>query len=324
MIPEGIMGRIVYSSGVDDPDLVRLDVLSVYLLQQLRESEILKHMCFKGGISLRKIFARVPARFSRDMDFVDASYEQISDKGITPEDYYYKLLETFDEQTIYDIHWRVKPITDEELRRDTLRVDLHFFVYGDRPEQNWQTRTDNVLSIECSFRRPILLPIQMRTLRQESWFNRLEFVPAEVPVLQEEEAIAEKIRAAFQRNNARDIFDLYQYGQTPFDEQLVRSLSVLKCWQDRGLYDGPTNFDPAEFLGKLKTGNYNWERLRAQLSKHAWVDPPELLKYLVRRFAFLEPLTDSELELSADRAQRKTSLHDELWHESKTRFGSKT
>lgn len=320
MIPESIMGRIVNSSGVEDPQLVRLDVLSVYLLQQLNESGILTHMCFKGGISLRKIFARLPARFSRDMDFVDASYEQLSDKGIMPDEYYYKLLSTFDAQTIHDVHWRVKSLSDEELRGDSLRVDLHFFVYDDRPESNWENRTDNVLSIECSFRRPILLPTQMRSLRKESWFSQLEFTPAPVPVLQEEEAIAEKVRAAFQRNNARDVFDLYQYGQMPFDEELVRSLSVLKCWQDRGLYDGPRNFDPRELLDKLKAGNYKWQRLQAQVSKHAWVDPPELLKFLTRRFGFLDRLTDAELQLSEDRAQKKLSLHDEVWNVRRLRL----
>src|SRR6202042_2520633 len=108
----------------------------------------------------------------------------------------------------------------------------------------WENRPDNVLSLECSFRRPILLPTQRRSLREETWFKSLEFVPSPVPVLQAEEAISEKVRGAFQRNNARDIFDLHQYAQVPFDEELVRMMSVMKCWQDRGLYDGPKNFDP--------------------------------------------------------------------------------
>jgi predicted nucleotidyltransferase component of viral defense system len=319
MIPESIMGRVAYSAGIQDQWLVTLDVLSVYLLEHLNETGMLNHMCFKGGISLRKVFARIPSRFSRDVDFVDASYQQLSDAGLSIEDYYYKLLDAFDGQTIHDIHWKVKPLIDEELAGDSLRVDLHFFIYDDRPAAGWENRADNVLSFECSFRRPILLPTQRRELREESWFNNLEFVPSPVPVLQAEEAISEKVRAAFQRNNPRDIFDLYQYGQVPFDEQLVRMMSVMKCWQDRGLYDGPKNFDPIELLDKLKVDNYAWERLKSQVSQHAWIDPAVLVKSLRQRFSFIAALTQIEQVLCDDRARRKSAVHDELWTSCKSR-----
>jgi hypothetical protein len=186
MIPESIMGRVAHSAGIQDRWLVTLDVLSVYLLQHLNETGMLSHMCFKGGISLRKVFARLPSRFSRDVDFVDASYQQLSDKGLSAEEYYYKLLDAFDGQTIHDIHWKVKTLSEEELTGDSLRVDLHFFMYDDSPADGWENRTDNVLAFECSFRRPILLPTQRRDLREESWFKNLEFIPSAVPVLQEE------------------------------------------------------------------------------------------------------------------------------------------
>jgi predicted nucleotidyltransferase component of viral defense system len=146
----------------------------------------------------------------------------------------------------------------------------------------------------------------------------LEFTPSAVPVLQTEEAISEKIRAAFQRNNVRDIFDLYQYGQLVFDEELVRTMSVMKCWQDRGLYDGPTNFDPVEFVEKLKVENYAWDRLKLQVSQHSWTDPAKLIKALRQRLSFLEHLSPLEQELCIDRSQRKSKLHNELWHNCKT------
>lgn len=63
MIPESIMGRVAHSAGIQDRWLVTLDVLSVYLLQRLNETGMLSHMCFKGGISLRKVFARIPSNF---------------------------------------------------------------------------------------------------------------------------------------------------------------------------------------------------------------------------------------------------------------------
>lgn len=96
MIKNTILSRIVHSSGIEDASLVRLDVVAVYLLQGLHDSGMFSHMCFKGGNSLRMIFARRPSRFSRDMDFVDASYQQVSDAGFSAGEYYYKLLEAFD------------------------------------------------------------------------------------------------------------------------------------------------------------------------------------------------------------------------------------
>lgn len=315
MISESILGRIIKSSGVEDERIVRIDVISVYLLQALSESGMFNHMCFKGGNSLRKIFARRPSRFSMDLDFVDASYEQISDTGLNADDYYLKLLEHIDQRTIYDIHWRVVPLSELELAVDTVRFDIHYFVHDDKPDEGWQNRTDNVLAFECSFRRPVLFSKEIRELRVESWFKHLEFAPAPIPVLRLEEAIAEKIRAAFQRDNARDLYDLYQYGQLIFDPQLVRPAAVLKCWQDRGLYNGTTNFDPAEFMAKLVPANYAWETLKDQVAPHAWVEPAELLSKVRDRYAFLLEITDKENELCRDRWQKRQDIHDALWFE---------
>lgn len=315
MITESLLGRIIQSSGIEDERIVRLDVMSVYLLQALSEAGMFTHMCFKGGNSLRKIFARRPSRFSLDLDFVDASYEQLTDTGLTASDYYMKLLEHIDERTIYDIHWRVVSLSDPELAVDTVRFDIHYFVYDDKPENGWQSRADNVLAFECSLRRPVLLPKEIRVLRTESWFKHLEFTPAEIPVLRLEEAAAEKVRAAFQRNNARDIYDLYQYGQLVFNPELVRMAAVLKCWQDRGLYNGATNFDPAEFLAKLIPSNYAWDALKDQVAPHAWMEPAQLLANVRQRYEFLSGITEQEQVLCHDRWQKNQKLHDVLWAE---------
>jgi len=317
VIPDTVLARIVQSAGVGDALLVRLDVLSVYLLEELRQSGILQHMCFKGGNSLRKIFARRPSRFSRDLDFVDASYHQASDPGITIEEYYLQLLERLDSKTYHDIHWRLLPINEEDLGGDTLHVDAHFFIYGRKPEEGWEKAKDNVLAFQCSFRRPILLPPKLMPLREESWFKQLEFKPGEIPVLQLEETIAEKIRAAFQRTNPRDVFDLYDYGQLVFDTNLLRPLAILKCWQNRGLYTGPHNFNSEEFFAKLTAEAYNWDVLKAQVAKHAWVEPKQLVESVRQRYAFLSNLSEIELALCADRGQKRQDLHDDLWQSCK-------
>jgi len=313
MIPEVMLARMSRSTGVEDPSVIRLDVLSVYLLQAIQEAGLFAHMAFKGGNSLRKIFARRGSRFSRDLDFVDASYQQLSDEGFKADHYYFELLEHLDNRTIHDIHWRIPSLPDEALQGDTLRVDMHFFIHGDQPEDGWENRSDNVLALEFSFRRPILLGTELRELREESWFKQLEFVPSPIPVLRLEEAISEKIRASFQRDNPRDIYDLYQYSSLVFDDDLVRPMAVLKCWQDRGAYDGPTNFDPEAFLAKLDRNHYAWERLDNQLAPRDRIEPKKLLTAVKNRFGFLAGVTEQERELCQDRRQQRLSTHDAIW-----------
>jgi hypothetical protein len=256
-----------------------------------------------------------------DLDFVDTFYQQLSDTGLKADDYHLKLLEHIDQRTIYDIHWRVIPLSELGLAVDTVRFDIHDFVYDDKPDDGWQNRADNVLAFECSLRRPVLFPKEVRELPVESWFKHLEFSPTPILVLRLEEAAGEKIRAAFQRNNARDIYDLYQYGQLIFDPQLVRTSAVLKCWQDRGLYNGVTNFDPDEFMAKLVPVNYAWDALKDQVALHAWVEPAELLSQVRQRYAFLLEMTGTEKELCRDRWQKRQDIHDALWAEMRAFSG---
>jgi predicted nucleotidyltransferase component of viral defense system len=318
VIPETVLAQIANSSNIGDESLVTLDVVSVYLLEELRASGLLNYICFKGGNSLRKIFAIRPARFSRDLDFVDMSYIQSAQASVSPEDIYARVLEHLDKRTYHDIQWLINSVSNEDLfDANTLHMDVYFFIYDHKPTEDWHKNKHNILGLECSFRRPILLPPQLMPLRVESWFKHLEFSPGAVPVLQLEEAMAEKIRAAFQRTNPRDIYDLHEYAKLVFNTDLVKSLAVLKCWEDRGLYTGKTNFDPAEFFDKFHTDNYAWSRLKDQIPAHALVEPKNLIASIRKRFGFLSELSDIEIELCNDKAQKKANIHDSFWQKCK-------
>src|SRR6267143_2324924 len=67
-------------------------------------------------------------------------------------------------------------------------------------------------------------------------FELLPFAPAEIDCLALPEIVAEKIRACYQRNKARDIYDLGIYATRPLDQPLVRRLVVLKLWQARDTF----------------------------------------------------------------------------------------
>ena len=141
MIPETVLAQIANSSNIGDDSLVALDVLSVYLLEELRAAGLFEYICFKGGNSLRKIFARRPARFSRDLDFVDMSYLQPAQAGVSPEDIYARVLEHLDKRTYNDIHWLIGSVSNEELHENpTLHVDAYFFIHGQKPDKDWQKK----------------------------------------------------------------------------------------------------------------------------------------------------------------------------------------
>ena len=81
------------------------------------------------------------------------------------------------------------------------------------------------------------------------------------------EILAEKIRASYQRNKARDIYDLGMFARPPLDQALVRRLVVLKLWQARD------TFDAARLMQKFEEGKeFDWDDLRQLLNRTVVLD----------------------------------------------------
>jgi len=70
---------------------------------------------------------------------------------------------------------------------------------------------------------PTLIP-ERRPQCEQSYFRLLPFTPVEITCLALPEILAEKIRACYQRNKARDIYDLGMFATRPLDEPLIRRL----------------------------------------------------------------------------------------------------
>ena len=81
---------------------------------------------------------------------------------------------------------------------------------------------------------------------EQSYFKLLPFAPAEINCLALPEILAEKIRACYQRNKARDIYDLGMFATRPLDQALIRRLVVLKLWQAQDA------FEPARLMQKIQ------------------------------------------------------------------------
>jgi predicted nucleotidyltransferase component of viral defense system len=130
----------------------------------------------------------------------------------------------------------------------------------------------------------------------------------EIPSLQLEEAIAEKLRAIQQRATERDLYDASRYGQKGFDQALVRLLAVAKLWNDRQALDSEA------ILRTLTEGRKEWPDLDRLIGRARRQDWNRLSAESARRFAFLQELTSFERELIADarRHQLRPKLLDKL------------
>jgi predicted nucleotidyltransferase component of viral defense system len=95
----------------------------------------------------------------------------------------------------------------------------------------------------------------------------LPFTPAEITCLALPEILSEKIRACYQRNKARDIYDLGMYATRSLDYPLIRRLVVQKLWQA-----GDT-FDPARLMRKFGQGReFDWDDLQDLVRRDARID----------------------------------------------------
>lgn len=121
------------------------------------------------------------------------------------------------------------------------------------------------------------------------------------------EILAEKIRACYQRNKARDIHDLGMFATRPLDQVLTRRLVVLKLWQ------ASDTFDPARLLQKFEDGkDFDWDDLRQLLNRAVVIDQEKITADCVRGFRFLIDPTEDERNLARDKYQREQALAERL------------
>jgi hypothetical protein len=171
----------------------------------------------------------------------------------------------------------------------------------------WNAGGQSEVKLQISRRETPTLPTQQRQHCAQSYFQSLPFAPADIMCLAFPEIIAEKIRACYQRNKARDIYDLGMFATRPLSQALVRRLVVFKLWQARD------SFDPARLMAKFADGAaFDWDDLAQLVRRTQPVDPQRIIADCVRGFAFLADLTPDERILASDPYQRQRELWERL------------
>ena len=286
-------------AGRVDRIVAERNVVLTYVLKALRDSRLFHRLVFKGGTCLRKIYLGKTGRFSMDLDFTAV--------GISPGKFSCLLRELLHGKTHYGITFTME---DEYVREEILPSYGALIAY----EHSWNRAN---FWFQASFRERPFLPPRSLPLQDELYFRYMEFGPFEVPCLRIEELLAEKIRAAFQRTSARDIYDMYLMSRVPHDRELVRMLVVLKLWNVRA------PFDPKALLEKITVNRYNWDDLRALVSGGKMPAPSKLVSEIAEEYGHLLRLNDRLRAVAADsKSHRQRELVAELIKELNRHIGA--
>jgi predicted nucleotidyltransferase component of viral defense system len=172
---------------------------------------------------------------------------------------------------------------------------------------HWNASGVSEVRLQVSRRETPTLPTERRPQIEQSYFKLLPFAPADIVCLAQPEIVAEKVRACYQRNKARDIYDLGVLAARPLDQPIIRRLVVLKLWQARD------TFDPTRLMRKFQDGrDFDWDDLRHLVNRAVAIDRDRITAGCVSGFGFLAELTAEERVLADDRHQRERSLAAKL------------
>ena len=293
MLTQPQLQRYSNESGLRDIMIAEKEVVLTFLLQLLSERGILDRLAFKGGTCLRKMFLGTQGRFSTDLDFTGIEEHDHEELILT-------MMEAF-EQPLHGLQFAI-PDEGYYETQDGLS-------WGVNPTyaHQWNASGVSEVRLQISRRETPTLPTERRPQIEQSYFKLLPFAPAEITCLALEEILAEKIRACYQRNKARDIFDLGVFATRPLNQPLIRRLVVLKLWQARD------SFDPARLIQKFEDGrDFDWDDLAQLVRRTVVIDREKITADCIRGLGFLAELTEQEKIVANDRYQHEQAAAERL------------
>lgn len=186
-------------------------------------------LIFKGGTCLYKVYKL--DRFSEDLDFT-------ATRKFKKEGFFERIRYAF---TLLNINSRLR-VEDFDTG-----VNAYLDLFG--PLYDGTKETAKTLLFNISLRERVLLP----AVRYPYLSQYNEVRPFELFVMDEKEIMAEKIRAIYTRNKARDVYDLWYL--------LVRKSRVLDIsLVNKKLGYAKLKFDKKLFMKKVEKKRDSWDR----------------------------------------------------------------
>jgi predicted nucleotidyltransferase component of viral defense system len=203
-------------AGVDGRDAAIIDIAQDLLLRELHGRGTLDALVFKGGTSLRKLYAGNQGRFSLDLDF------SVADPADDPDTVILDLVSEIDGLTAGPFTYGVT----ERRGKWWLTIGTEF------------ATTDSTLSSKLDVSPPPWLE-HVRRAWVPMPVHATYGSPGlpELQVIRLEENIAEKISRLNRTTTGRDMYDLawlatHQRDIGVLDTTLIRRLAILKIWVD--------------------------------------------------------------------------------------------
>jgi predicted nucleotidyltransferase component of viral defense system len=249
-----------------------IDVAQDHALHLLHEAGLFElGLVFKGGTALRKFRLGSAGRFSTDLDLA------VEERGLAE-----LVFERLDNASIDGFTFTVEQLVPAR------RARLHIKSALGSPAIPARVDIAHELPwLRAELAEPITMPIH----------RAYHIQPRRTPLIRLEELLAEKL-ARYRRDSlARDLYDLAWFSARPFDENLVRRLTVLKVWRDihvAGLGKAP--FDPEDVLRPRPRREFQEEAigfLTSPVEIERWVEAVR------QRFAFLRDVDNVEKGLLA-------------------------
>jgi len=244
-------------------DIAERDIILTYVLHILSDI-LLPQLAFKGGTCLKKTYFGNTGRFSMDLDFtsLNIKLEKLRDK----------LKHALNNKSYYGINFK---IADENVGSKSYLAVVEYS-HGWNPSSKFE--------LQINYREKPIFPTKKHPLIKEMYFKYLEFQNPLVKCLQKEELLAEKIRAAFQRIRSRDLYDLYLFSKRHYNKDIVKTLTVIKCWNARD------SFKPKALLDRIKKADYNWEDLKRLVRKDSLPSQKTIINRVLKEYSFLDDL----------------------------------
>ena len=208
--------------------LAEIDYLHDVVLLGLSR-EFGNKLIFKGGTCLYKVYNL--DRFSEDLDFT-------TEKGFKPKDFFKRLPSFFN---LLGIQSNVKV---EEFQRG---INVYVNILG--PLYDGRKETITRLILNLSTRERILLPVQR--VSYQSLYSEIRSF--DLFVMHEKEILAEKIRAIYGRDKARDVYDLWYLLKR-------RGISFEERLAKKKLASVGITFGKKTFSTKVDKKKMSWER----------------------------------------------------------------
>lgn len=268
-------------------EVAERDMVLTYVLKVLSE-DILKNLAFKGGTCLKKMHFGGSGRFSMDLDFTSLNS--------SIDDLQAELKSLLNKRSHFGIELR---ILEENVRKATGDCEQSYLaVLG--YSHSWNS---GEFMFEVSFREKPLLPLDELPLIDEMYFKYCEFPRFPVMCLHKEELLAEKLRAAYQRFRARDLYDLYLFADRHFDKSLVQKLAVIKCWNVH------EPFNPKKLLDNIAESKYDWTDLERLVRKGELPSQEAVVGKVLKAYAFLANMDNTLVRIIGDsKAHKETRL----------------